>query len=121
MVSLASARPALIRPCSDSDEGHYADPQSQTLYNEHTLSLYHKAALNSWNKIQEPGRKKFESYTMIIQGPREPFTKITKAVQIGVRDPEVRRVLIESLTFENAHLECKKDSWSSKGQSSTNG
>ena len=33
---------------------------------------------------------------------------VTKAVQIGVTDQETRHVLIESLFFENAVLECKK-------------
>ena len=29
--------------------------------------------------------------------------RLTKAVQMGVTDPEVRHVLIQSLTFENAN------------------
>ena len=31
------------------------------------------------------------------------FTKITKAVQIRITDPDARVVLIESLTFENTN------------------
>ena len=46
------------------------------------------------------------------QYSREPFSdflqRLTKTVQIGVTDPDARQVLIESLTFENANLECKK-------------
>ena len=34
--------------------------------------------------------------------------RLTKAVQMGVTDPEVRHVLIHSLAFENADLEYKK-------------
>ena len=40
-------------------EGHYADPQSQAIYNEHILSLCHTTALNAWNRIPEP-RKRIE-------------------------------------------------------------
>ena len=36
------------------------------------------------------------------------FSRLTKAVQIGVTDPEARWVLIESLGFENANSEWKK-------------
>ena len=37
-------------------EGHYADPDSQAIYNEHILSLCHTANLNAWYKIQELGK-----------------------------------------------------------------
>ena len=33
---------------------------------------------------------------------------MTKAVHVGIKDPEARYVLIVSLDFENASLECKK-------------
>ena len=35
-------------------EGTYADPQTQALYDEQILSLCHKAALNVWDRIQDP-------------------------------------------------------------------
>ena len=34
--------------------------------------------------------------------------RLTKVVQVGVTDTEARCVLIESLAFENANIECKK-------------
>ena len=34
--------------------------------------------------------------------------RLTKAVKIGITDPDVRQMLIESLAFENANLEYKK-------------
>ena len=91
--------------------GAYADPQVQALYDEEVLSLCHKAALNALNRIQDPA-KRVESYTRVRQGQREPFTdfvqRLIKALDIGVTDPEARRILLESLAFENANTECKK-------------
>lgn len=56
--------------------------------------------------------KRTESYTKVRQGSKELFSdllqRLTKAVHIGVSDPEARRVLIESLAFKNANLGCKK-------------
>ena len=84
-------------------EGTYADPQTQALYDEQILSLCHKAALNVWDRIQDP-EKWIESYTRIKQGQREPFSdflqRLAKAVQIGITDPDARRVLIESLVLK---------------------
>ena len=34
--------------------------------------------------------------------------RLTKAVQIGVADPEVRQLFTVSLVFENADLPCKE-------------
>ena len=91
-------------------EGLYSDPQDQSLYDEYTLSICSTIALNAWDRIQKL-RKRVESYIRFKEGQREPFSdflhRLTKAVQIGVTDPEVRRVPIESLAFENANLECK--------------
>ena len=36
------------------------------------------------------------------------FIKLTRAVQIGVTDPEARSIIIESLAYENANLEYKR-------------
>lgn len=75
------------------------------------MSLCSTASLNAWDKIQEL-RKRTESNTKVIQGPREPFSdflqRLTKVVERGVADPEVRQVFIESLAFENGNLECKE-------------
>lgn len=91
--------------------GEYADPQVQALYDDEVLCLCHQAALNAWNRIQDP-TKRVESYTRIRQGQREPFIdflqRLIKALDIGVTDPESRRILLESLAFENANIECKK-------------
>ena len=57
-------------------------------------------------------KKRVESYTRVRQGQREPFTdfvqRLIKVLDIGVTDPEARRILLESLAFENANTECKK-------------
>ena len=59
--------------------------------------------------IQEP-RKRVESYISVKQGQREPFSDFLQrlTIQIVVTDPEDRHVLIESLAFGNANLECIK-------------
>ena len=70
---------------------HYSDPQEQARYDEHTLSLYSTAALNSWDRIQKP-RKMTEPYIRAQQGQRELFTdflqRLTKAIQLRMADPE---------------------------------
>ena len=35
-------------------KGHYADAQSQAIYNEHVLSLCRTKVLNAWDRIKEP-------------------------------------------------------------------
>ena len=89
----------------------YADPQVQALYDDEVLSLCHKAALNAWDRLPEPGRK-VESYTRVRQGQGEPYTdflqRLIKALNTGITDPEARRLILESLAFENANLDCKK-------------
>ena len=37
-------------------EGYYVEPKGQTLYEEHTLSLCHTAALTALDRIQELGK-----------------------------------------------------------------
>lgn len=66
--------------------------------------------LEVWNKFEESG-KKSESFTKIIHGPKETFTnfihRVISAVNRIVSDSEVRKILIESLAFENSSSECK--------------
>ena len=53
-----------------------------------------------------------ESYLRVKQGQRECFSdilqRLTKAVQIGITDPEARHKIIESLAYENTNIECKR-------------
>ena len=92
-------------------EGEYADVERQALYSEHTFQLCRTAALNAWDRIEEVG-KKLESFTRVIQSPSETFTdflhRLTSAVNRTVRDSEARRIIIESLAFENANTQCKR-------------
>ncbi|KAL6066104.1 hypothetical protein STEG23_017586 [Scotinomys teguina] len=92
-------------------EGHFADRNIQATYDEHTISLCRTAALNAWEKIPEPG-KQTEVYTKIFQGPREPFTdflqRLTTAIKKAVSDTELRKLLTETLAFNNANTECKR-------------
>ncbi|KAL6036463.1 hypothetical protein STEG23_034174, partial [Scotinomys teguina] len=92
-------------------EGHFADRNIQATYDEHTISLCRTAALNAWEKIPEPG-KQTEVYTKIFQGPPEPFTdflqRLTTAIKKAVSDTELRKLLTETLAFNNAKTECKR-------------
>ena len=54
-------------------EDPYVGPQVQALYEEEILSLYHKAALNIWERIQELG-KRIESYTRVRQRQNDLLT-----------------------------------------------
>ncbi|XP_052576061.1 limb region 1 protein homolog isoform X1 [Peromyscus californicus insignis] len=91
-------------------EGCFADRNVQATYDEHTISLCRTAALNAWEKIPEPG-KPTEVYTKIFQGPHEPFTdflqRLNTAITKAVSDKELRKVLTESLAFNNANAECR--------------
>ena len=92
-------------------EGLYSDPQEQALYDENILSICATAALRAWDRVQDSGQR-VESYVRVKQGQREPFSdflqRLTKAVQIGIPDPEARNIVIESLAYENANVECKR-------------
>lgn len=84
--------------------------QRQLEFDDHTLALHHLAALNARDKVEESG-KRFESFTKIIQGPKEAFNyflqRLTSVVNRIISDSEVRKILIEFLAFKKANLECK--------------
>ena len=88
-----------------------------TLYDENILSICAIETLRAWNRVQDTG-KRIESYIRVKQGQREHFSdflqRITKAVQIGIPDPEERKIVIESLTYENSNDKCKRILWNLK-------
>ena len=53
-----------------------------------------------------------ESCLRVKQGQKEPFSdflqRLTRAIQMGITDPEARRIIIQSLDYENANIECKR-------------
>ena len=71
-------------------KGFYCDPKNWAIYDEHPLFLSSTAALNAWDRIQELG-KRIESYIRVKKCQQELFSdflqRLTKAIQIGVRDP----------------------------------
>ncbi|KAL6087973.1 hypothetical protein STEG23_022833, partial [Scotinomys teguina] len=68
-------------------------------------------SLNSWDRIEEV-EKKIESFTKVIQGPKETFIdfleRLTSAINRMVPNSKARQTIIESLAFENANSQCKK-------------
>ena len=75
------------------------------------MDLCHAVVLNAWNRIGEIG-KKIESFTKVIQGPKEAFMdflqRLTSAVNRMIPNSEARQIIIESLAFENASSLCKR-------------
>ena len=67
--------------------------------------------MNAWDRIGEVG-KKIESFTKVIQGPKEVFAgflqRLTSAVNRMIPNSEARQIIIESLAFENANSLCKR-------------
>ena len=67
--------------------------ERQSLYSEYTLDLWCMAALNAWDQIEEIG-KKAESFTKVIQSPKETFTdflhRLTTAMStmVQIQNPE---------------------------------
>ena len=61
-----------ISPNQLLGEGQYFTIERQSLYDGHTMALYHTGVLNSWNSIEEI-RKKIELFTKVIQGPKRIF------------------------------------------------
>ena len=54
------------------EERDYAYVQKQSLYDGHTLGLCLTAALNTWERTEAVGEK-IESFTKVIQVPKENF------------------------------------------------
>lgn len=53
-------------------------------------------------------RKSVATSWLVLVPTPAIYAQLTKAVQIGIAVTETRRVLIESLTSENANFKCKK-------------
>lgn len=83
----------------------------QVVYDEAALALCHMAASNAWDKVEETG-KGLEPLTQIMQGSKETFTeflqRLTSAIQRSISDPHAKKALTETLAFENANSECKR-------------
>lgn len=84
-------------------KGQYAKLQRQCEHDAiYTLMLRHLVGLNAWNKFKEI-EKRSESFTKIIQGPKEAFTdsfqRMTSAVSRILSDSDIREILIKSLAF----------------------
>ena len=84
-------------------EDQYAHSKRQFEFYDHNMALCFSAGLNAQNKAEE-SRKRTESFTKIIQGPKEVFIsflqRLTSAVNRTVLHPEVRQILSEFLAFE---------------------
>ena len=63
------------------------------------------------DQIEDIG-KKLESFTKVIQSPRETFTdflhRLTPTVIKTVPDSEARHIKIESMAFEFDNSQCKR-------------
>ena len=97
-------------PASTSWRGKLWWYEKQSLYNDHTQDLWHAAALNSWDRTDEEG-KKIGSFNKVIQSLKETFTDfiqiLTSSISRIIPKSEARQKIIESLTFKNANSQCK--------------
>jgi len=70
----------------------------QAVYDEETLEWWRLSALKAWDKVAESG-KSLETFTQVIQGPKETFPDIlqslTSAVERSVSDSAARKAIIE--------------------------
>ena len=91
-------------------EGDYATIERQSLYDDHALAFCSGEVLNAWDRIGEVG-KKIESFTKVIQGPKEAFMdflqRLTSAVNRMIPNSEARQIIIKSLASKNANPLCK--------------
>lgn len=80
-------------------EGPFAEVEVQAEYDEETLTLCHLAAIKSWDKVVETG-KRLEPFSQVMQGPKETFLaflqRLTSTVERSMPDPLARKALIES-------------------------
>ena len=91
-------------------EGVYAIVERQSLHDGHILALCHATALTAWYRI-EIG--KFESFTKVLQGPKEIFLdfwqRFASAVNRMIPNLEARQIIIEFQAFKNANSQCKNN------------
>ena len=113
-MEIAQQNRAKVREISTDqllDEGHLAVVEVQAVYDEKTLVLCHLSALQAWNKVAESG-KRLEPFIQVIQGPQETFPdflqRLTSAMKRRISDSSTRKVIIESLAFENANAKYKE-------------
>jgi hypothetical protein len=111
-------------------EGHLVEVKVQGIYDEETLILCQLSALKAWDKVTESG-KRLESFTQVIQGPEKTkkqktktnkqtnkqknqktfpdfLQRLTSAMKRRISDSSTRKVIIESLAFENANAKYKE-------------
>ena len=88
-------------------EGQYANLQRQTQLDAPVVSAVSPMALRARDQVEEPGKRSKATqsagdiYTAFVQ-------RFTSAVHRTAADPDVRKVLFDSLTFENATTECQR-------------
>ena len=67
--------------------------------------------LRAWEKVEKPGEAQ-KSFTKIIQSQNEPFvdfiSRLKEAIDKTVRQSDLREMLLQTLSFENANSECQK-------------
>ena len=67
--------------------------------------------MNAWDRVGEVG-KKIESFTKVIQGPKEVFAgflqRLTSAVKRMIPNSEAKQIIIESLAFESVNSLCER-------------
>ena len=80
-------------------------------FGEPIIVQYTSVVLRAWDEVEEQVKWSM-SFTKIMPSPRETFTdflhRLMWALNTAISGPDMKRVLIETLTFEYANVECKK-------------
>ena len=67
--------------------------------------------MNAWDRVEEVGDKT-ESFTKVIQAPKETFKdflqRVTSTVNRMIPNSEARQKIMEPLTFKNANIQYKR-------------
>ena len=100
-------------------KGQYTNLQRQFRFDD---LLWCYALQQFWDRVEE-SEKRAESFTIIIQGPKESFTDflkiLTSSVNRMISDPDVGQILTESLVLEK-YFRMQRGDEDFKGKIGTN-
>ena len=93
----------------------YANLRTQKQVDDATMEMYHLVLSSAWDKVEEPGilHKNHTKYTRSLHWLS---VKTNFSITYTIAGPDVRKVLIDPLDFENATTESQKAKWPLKAQ-----
>ncbi|XP_064503473.1 endogenous retrovirus group K member 5 Gag polyprotein-like [Pseudopipra pipra] len=93
-------------------DGNYRSIDAQTGYNREVYEVIAKHAMRAIRKLPSSDRDANLSFTKIVQGPTESYTKFLDRLQSAldrqIENEEAREILSRRLAFENANVDCQR-------------